>query len=489
MKKRASILNKWSAVMLAVLLLVMLVPVQAMAAGADIPVVCGSFDSNNELLVWRPGIPVYEDDTIIMFSSPKMRTSGAVAYAGLLNDEAVLLEFAGTADGMDLYSVDTNSTAGCVPLGQAYLNETYTLKVMNTDKQVLSFDIVIVDTETTPTDDGLYRYSVDFDDAVNDQSIALPAAVMNSRGQMVALVSPDGDTYGFTPAENGGSGNSGSGSGSGNGGSNDGAAPTRPSNEGSSDGEAETTPDTSVPAETSDGSATNTTTNNDDTKNDDKNKYLLPIIGAGAVVVLAVVVVLVMKSKGKKQNTYQGGYQGGYQDNGFQNGGFQNGGFQNGGFQNGGFQDDGFQNGGFQNGATIPGGETIPGGMGTTVNGGGMGVTSGWEDEPKASGPKMTIVDSCGLLNGASFQIGAAGALIGRAAEATIRYPADTKGVSRNHCRLYWQGNTLMIIDSGSTSGTYLNAQGKIRTNVPVAIKAGDVIYLGSKKVSLTVKG
>lgn len=501
-------MNKLSALLMAAVMLFALMPLQADAASPDVPVICGAFDSNDELLVWRPGVPVASDGTVLMFGSPKMQSSDAALYCGIINDDLVYLDYGFSVNGMDIYSVDITDTTGCVTPAQAELDVTYTLQVMNTDKEVMVFDIVIVETDQEPTDDGLYWYGVDFDDAVNDYSIALPAAVLNDRGEIVAVVSPDGDTYGFSPAVARGSGSNNNENNESNGGSGNGT-PSRPSNDDPSEEptvaptEAPTEPVVTAPPATEPPKAEEPTAETEaqpDGRTDEKdNDYLLYIIGGGAVLVLAVVAVLIMKMSKPKPPTggdswNQGGNQGGWENQGGNQGGWGN--------QGGQTAPDPWNQGGNQ---TMPdpwnqgGNQTMPdpwanqgsvtridNAMGATV--GGNTVGNDWEAVPEKT-PRMQVVDSCGLLGGASFPIRSGGALVGRAANADIRYPADTKGVSRDHCRLFWQGNKLMVIDNGSTSGTYLKDKGKIRTGVPVEVNAGDVIYLGSKQISLTVKG
>ena len=93
-----------------------------------------------------------------------------------------------------------------------------------------------------------------------------------------------------------------------------------------------------------------------------------------------------------------------------------------------------------------------------------------------------------GPMAGQCYPISDSATLVGRALEANIRYPADTKGVSRKHCQIFWKNGALHIMDLGSTSGTFLRGKGQLQANVPVALTAGDIIYLGSKQVALQLK-
>lgn len=69
---------------------------------------------------------------------------------------------------------------------------------------------------------------------------------------------------------------------------------------------------------------------------------------------------------------------------------------------------------------------------------------------------------------------------IGRDVSCAVRFPADAKGVSRIHCKLFWQNGTLMLMDMNSSYGTYVNS-GKLSPMQPVPLKAGDVFYIAEK--------
>lgn len=97
------------------------------------------------------------------------------------------------------------------------------------------------------------------------------------------------------------------------------------------------------------------------------------------------------------------------------------------------------------------------------------------------SGSRVQVVAVGGYMNGRIYPVGAHEIVFGRDAAATVRFPADAKGVSRQHCRLFWQNGTLMLMDSGSSYGTYTQ-EGKLQPMHPVAVKSGDVFYIGEKK-------
>lgn len=76
--------------------------------------------------------------------------------------------------------------------------------------------------------------------------------------------------------------------------------------------------------------------------------------------------------------------------------------------------------------------------------------------------------------------------LIGRDRNGSIVYPADTKGISRNHCRIDLRGGTAVITDLGSSYGTFVNGR-KLNPNEAVPLSQDAVISLGSEKIKLTL--
>lgn len=91
-------------------------------------------------------------------------------------------------------------------------------------------------------------------------------------------------------------------------------------------------------------------------------------------------------------------------------------------------------------------------------------------------------------MDGRTYPMDAREITFGRDASVSIRYPSDTKGVSRIHCKLYWQGNTLMLVDLGSSYGTFVEGKGKLTPQTPVALKEGDKFCLGEKKNMFIIK-
>jgi len=124
--------------------------------------------------------------------------------------------------------------------------------------------------------------------------------------------------------------------------------------------------------------------------------------------------------------------------------------------------------------------------------------TSPWNVPPQAPSvaPRPSSQDSAvlrlrgvkGALNGRTYPIGTGGLTIGRSADNTVAFPGDTKGVSREHCRVYWSRGVLMLMDVGSSYGTALEGKGKLAANSPIALKCGDIFYVGSKDQAFRVE-
>lgn len=116
---------------------------------------------------------------------------------------------------------------------------------------------------------------------------------------------------------------------------------------------------------------------------------------------------------------------------------------------------------------------------------------------PVPSGPipaapdqaRASLTGTSGIMQGRTYPIGSQGVSIGREAFCGIRFPEDTKGISRNHCKLYWnEKGVLMIMDCGSSYGTYLTNYGKLQDHRPVPVKNGDMFCLGSEKNTFVIR-
>ncbi|MCC8028202.1 MAG: FHA domain-containing protein [Lachnospiraceae bacterium] len=123
--------------------------------------------------------------------------------------------------------------------------------------------------------------------------------------------------------------------------------------------------------------------------------------------------------------------------------------------------------------------ETAPPGS----DGGDTMMLDPW-DAPGQGGPiqrQMSITGIAGAMMGRTYPAGPSVVTMGRDVSAVIRFAPDTKGISREHCRLFRDGQgNLMLMDCGSSYGTFLTGYGKLQPQKPVPVKDGDKFYLGS---------
>lgn len=90
-----------------------------------------------------------------------------------------------------------------------------------------------------------------------------------------------------------------------------------------------------------------------------------------------------------------------------------------------------------------------------------------------------TLQVTAGALNGNRFPVPKAGVLIGRdSSKCNVVIADDT--VSKEHAWVVPVDNEVVVIDRGSSNGTYLNSTDSPRIN-KVALKSGDRIFIGKK--------
>lgn len=248
-----------------------------------------------------------------------------------------------------------------------------------------------------------------------------------------------------------------------------------------------------------------------------ENKELAIVIGAVILaVILALIVGIVAGNKRKKRNrdesvTPEEQYYGDTYGGGMDNGGY---GAADGGYgmdnsvygaDNGGY---GMDNGGY--GAAGGGYGMDNGGYGADnggygMNGGGYGANDGYsETAPVVDGGgagmrnpdvnvdinrgDILIVADGGDMDGRIYKFTGNEIIFGRAKNATVRYRAEAKGVSRNHCKLYMKNGQLMLMDMGSSYGTYVDGMGKLSENMPVPINRGDSFCVGDSRNKFMIK-
>lgn len=101
---------------------------------------------------------------------------------------------------------------------------------------------------------------------------------------------------------------------------------------------------------------------------------------------------------------------------------------------------------------------------------------------------KMFLCGRGGMMDGNNYPIVGDSIIIGRDSSCSIRYPADTRGISRKHCRIFLKDGVLMLEDLGSTAGTYLAGKGRLIQEEAVTLRPGDSFYLGEEKNTFVIR-
>ena len=72
-------------------------------------------------------------------------------------------------------------------------------------------------------------------------------------------------------------------------------------------------------------------------------------------------------------------------------------------------------------------------------------------------------------------------------ARCSAVYPSDTKGISGLHCQVSLSGNEVILMDCGSTYGTFLAGGQRLKANIPYKLQRGDTFYLAEPKNTFRV--
>jgi pSer/pThr/pTyr-binding forkhead associated (FHA) protein len=105
-------------------------------------------------------------------------------------------------------------------------------------------------------------------------------------------------------------------------------------------------------------------------------------------------------------------------------------------------------------------------------------------DAPKASLATrvfLRIVD--GPAAGETFEVGRAGATMGRSPENQIRM--NDERLSRRHAGIEFRDGSFWLSDLRSSNGTFVNQN---RLNTPHRLRSGDVIRLGGVHLNVTLE-
>lgn len=473
---------------LALLILVhlCLTPIQTHAAPAQGLLICFPFDGDIVMDNVLPGIPIDVGGNKYVFSAGYLYIDGCNDYRFFDDDgNYVSMVFQGFLFDMTLFTAPTASSSLFYDISAPSIGESATLMYINYDSEVAFADVSI----TGFSQEGdFYALDVEFGEGISGFA---PGMIINSYGQMIAIVGEDMMTYALLeprsaigsespgdegsdqpsdeqpanptdegtdrpsrsepPQEDPGNDDSNADDDSGNDddGGNDGS--NTDDNSGHGDGSGNDDSNTDDDSGHDDDSRYDGDGVNDD---EDDNKGMYFIICAAAIFVIVCVVIIVLTSKNRKPADPNPAVQ------------------------------------------EIP---VSPPQVNTDSNPPFEQRTMPvWEYSPAENPPvspnegskgiELYLFGMSGPLSGLEYRITEKMITIGRAVESNICYPADTKGVSRRHCQIFWRNGVLMIMDLGSTSGTFLRKKGQLQPNTPTIIKEGDVIYLGSKQNALTIQ-
>jgi len=89
--------------------------------------------------------------------------------------------------------------------------------------------------------------------------------------------------------------------------------------------------------------------------------------------------------------------------------------------------------------------------------------------------PRLIVVS--GMLLGQQMELGDTPVIVGRATECALSMPHPS--VSRQHCRIWREGDRYLIEDLGSTNRTYLNGKPVARAE----LRDGDQISVGNNAI------
>ena len=91
-------------------------------------------------------------------------------------------------------------------------------------------------------------------------------------------------------------------------------------------------------------------------------------------------------------------------------------------------------------------------------------------------------------MSGKKYSMDEEQIVIGRKSTSTVCFPPDAKGISREHCVLFKNNGKWLLMDIGSTYGTYIEGKGKLNPNEPIIVKQGDTFYVGQETNRFVIK-
>lgn len=110
-------------------------------------------------------------------------------------------------------------------------------------------------------------------------------------------------------------------------------------------------------------------------------------------------------------------------------------------------------------------------------------------NQPRQMDFNLSVQGVSGLFAGRTYTQGRDGRIMfGRQPSCQVVFGGNDKNVSGNHCVLFKQDGGVMLMDLGSTNGTYLENGTRLQPNVAYALHAGERFYLVNKNYMFMIK-
>jgi len=117
-----------------------------------------------------------------------------------------------------------------------------------------------------------------------------------------------------------------------------------------------------------------------------------------------------------------------------------------------------------------------------------LGGKSGTNNATPAPIAPKSIRGTAGQYAGMAFPVTASLAMGRDPKRCNIIFDSSTPGISSFHCEVQKGTSGLLLVDRGSSYGTYLDSGVKLTPNVPVELKAGSGFYVGDRRNSFIVQ-
>jgi|AGTN01.3.fsa_nt_gi Predicted membrane protein len=105
------------------------------------------------------------------------------------------------------------------------------------------------------------------------------------------------------------------------------------------------------------------------------------------------------------------------------------------------------------------------------------------------SAKKLVLYGISGMYAGRSITLSGGEVVFGRnQAVCNLLFPGDTPGISRRHCTLSCDGQTVWLSDDNSSNGTFLGNGKRLRSGTKVQMKPGQRFYLADTQTMFELR-